>query len=136
MQELGTYTAHLSTLVLNTSSEEREEVVHLAGHLDQHTSRWFGEQALARAERRPVRLVLDMGALHLLDSAGIRSLVLLHRALVERDVALAVVTDSAHLRKLFRISGLDQVLTVADSLAELRGEDEDGGPGSAPATAG
>ena len=116
MREFSKYSAHHSTVVMSFGSYERADVVWIGGSLDLNTHHHVRGSILKRDTFRGPLLVLELSELSLLDSSGIGSLVLVHRAVRDRGAELAVVTDSTHLRKLLRIAGLDQVLTVHGSL--------------------
>lgn len=147
MRDLGSHTAYRSTVALRAETGDGYDVVYVAGQLDMNTFVFAKDQILAAPSLRQPLLLLDLGLLEFLDSSGIRALVLLHRGLTASRTRLAFVTDSTHLRKLFRISGLDQVVPVHSSVAEAVHEsvhgpatgaalDPDGESGEEPASAG
>jgi anti-sigma B factor antagonist len=134
VREFSKFSAHHSTVVMSFGSYERADVVWIGGSLDLNTHHHVRSGILKRDSFQQPLLVLELSELSLLDSSGIGSLVLIHRSARERGAELAVVTDSNHLRKLLRIAGLDQVLTVHPSLDDALA---DHGPDdSEPASAG
>ncbi len=136
MRDLGSHTAYRSSVALRADTEDGYDVVHVAGQLDMNTFLFAKDQILAAPSLRQPLLVLDLELLEFLDSSGIRALVLLHRGLSATGTRLAFVTSSAHLHKLFRISGLDQVVPVHSSVADAVLDTRYGGGDEAPATAG
>lgn len=130
MRDLGGHSAYHSSVALKASVADGYAIVLVAGELDMNTNLWAKDRILDEPDLRQPLLVLDLTALEFLDSSGIRALVLVHRG-VTPGTRLAFVTDSAHLRKLFRISGLDQVVTVHDRLADALAGPDQGEPASA-----
>lgn len=132
MRDLGTHTAHLSTIVVAASVVDDCDVVHLAGHFDMNTASKVRETVLSDDGLTRPRLLLELDGLELLDSSGIGAIVQLNRGLGERGTRLGLVTTSTHLRKLFRISALDSVIPLHESVGEAQGHDpDDFGPLSA-----
>lgn len=131
MPEFSRYSAHHSTVALGFGRHDEAVLVTVSGHVDLNTAAHVRERVLEQVGPDAGRLVLDLGDVGLLDSAGIGALALVNRALQQRHVPVAVVTSSRHLRKLFRIAALDQVLALHDTLDEALG-----GPGDEPVSAG
>lgn len=131
MRDLGGHSAYHSSVALKASVADGYAIVLVAGELDMNTNLWAKDRILGEPDLRQPLLVLDLTALEFLDSSGIRALVLVHRGVSPEGTRLAFVTDSAHLRKLFRISGLDQVVTVHDRLADALAGPDPAEPASA-----
>ena len=60
-------------------------------------------------------VVLDLGEIIYISSAGLRVILLLARALKRQDAELAVCSLSAPIREVFEISGFDKIIPVRDS---------------------
>jgi anti-sigma B factor antagonist len=91
-------------------------IVTVSGEIDMDTVTDLTEimtNALARAQR----LVVDLTGVSFIDSTGLRALVDVHieASRTARDVKLAVGDGQA--RRPIEISGLDQVLSVHDSVS-------------------
>lgn len=100
-----------------------DEIIELRGELDIARVPALRSQLVGiLRERDPGRLVLDLTALEFIDSTGLSVLVWAHRRLSERGGLLCLVAPSATVRKILRITGLHERLsihpTVQDALAQ------------------
>ena len=108
--------------LLDLTVEERGDatVVALSGELDISSAERV-EQELERAEaRRPPVLVLDLSGLVFMDSTGLRIVVHADARARERGGRLTVVRGPDPVQRVFRITRLDERLTMADSAEEAR----------------
>jgi anti-sigma B factor antagonist len=106
--------------LLDLTADERGDaiVVALTGELD-ISSAGRVEQALERAEtRRPAVLVLDLSGLVFMDSTGLRIVMRADARARERGGRLTVVRGPEPVQRVFRITRLDERLTMADSADE------------------
>jgi anti-sigma B factor antagonist len=60
-------------------------------------------------------LIMDLSGVEFIDSSGLATLIAANKRLPQG--ALALVVTREHIRKVFTISGVDQLLTVHDTLA-------------------
>lgn len=93
-------------------------VMTVTGELDQHTA-----PELTKAVRdvpftpdRPT--IIDLNGLTFCDSTGITVLVMAYQRAKKQDSGLVIAGLDSHLMSVFRIVGLDQILTFAPTLAE------------------
>lgn len=97
------------------------EIIHLlrvSGQLDALTSADYEQrlnQLIAAGARR---LILDLGALTYISSAGLRALLATSRSLMAQNGAAVYVNLQPNVREVFEMTGLLGVLTVCDSLSE------------------
>ena len=63
-------------------------------------------------------VILDLGEITYISSAGLRVILLTARALRRQDAELAVCSLSASIREVFEISGFDKIIPVRDSRTE------------------
>jgi anti-sigma B factor antagonist len=105
---------------LSVTSDELDDLVlvSLRGELDVYTVSGFW-QRVRRYDPAQVRLVIDVTAVTLLDSAGISALLSL-RNRAHRSGARLTLVCSHHLRRLLRVIGLQSSFTLADDLAGVR----------------
>lgn len=91
-------------------------VVQLAGDVDVATTDRLREQVALLISEGRSDLVVDLTDVTFLDSTGLGLLVgtLKRVRLAGGDLALVVPTEAQ--LKVFRLTGLDQVLTIHDSL--------------------
>jgi anti-sigma B factor antagonist len=93
-------------LTVQHEEEPRTAHVRVAGALDLSGAREF-EDALRRVERdRPRRIVLDLGALEFLDSAGLARILALRVRCRRSRRELDLVDAPPVVRRLFGLAGL------------------------------
>jgi anti-sigma B factor antagonist len=105
-----------SVQVDTTSSECR---LLISGDLDLSVSQHVTEVAIQCVrETTAEQIVIDLGAVTFLDSAGLAALAAVRRAAlaVDREIVLANVSERS--LRVLAITGLDQVLTVRDATTD------------------
>jgi stage II sporulation protein AA (anti-sigma F factor antagonist) len=75
-------------------------------------------KALVEAGAR--RLILDLGALEYLSSAGVRALLLTHQMLQARAGKMALLSCRPPVREVLRICGMEQMAPKAESIEAAR----------------
>jgi anti-sigma B factor antagonist len=71
------------------------------------------DETEAQIDDRCTAIVVDLGKVMMLTSAGIGSLVRLHKRISERKGKLAVCSLSTELAELFKMTRMDKLLVVA-----------------------
>jgi anti-sigma B factor antagonist len=87
-------------------------ILSVAGELDLHTAPRFQEELQAALEQPFEWLLVDLSDCDYLDSTAVHVLVQAHRSLDGRADKLALIVPSPHLRRIFELAGLDQVLQI------------------------
>jgi anti-anti-sigma factor len=105
----GTGASQLQVFVSRVESTTR---VVLAGELDGAAAAALSEQLRQVTADLVGDLVVDVGLLTFIDSTGLSLLVSLHKQVRASGRSLAVVDLTPMTRRLFQITGLDQVLMV------------------------
>lgn len=90
-------------------------VAVVAGDLDLLTVPDFGQQLDRVVLGADALLILDLSAVTFLDSSGLSALVTHQKRLAERGATTRLVC-AERLLKLFRITRLDQVFTIYESV--------------------
>ena len=111
---------------VHTQHQERTPVVVAAGEIDMATAPLL-EHALSEAigaGNGPV--VLDLCDVSFFDSSGLRTAIVAHRELADRERRLALAClPEGHVRRTFTLAGVDGLLNLYPSreaaLADLRG---------------
>ena len=103
--------------LVHIDEEARCAVVTLRGELDAHDAprlrAGFAKAAEMAGElAEGPRVVLDLTAVTFLDSTGLGTIVGALRRLREAEGELLVVLPESPARRIFEITGLDQVLSV------------------------
>lgn len=108
-------------LEIDRRAEETGDVVVVRGELDLTNAQAL-DDALAGASGRTV--ILDVGALSFIDSAGIRTIDRAHRRLADEGRSLLVVAgEGSRAGWTFRVAGFANGF-VLESLADARGRAE------------
>jgi len=97
--------------VFVSQKDERTHVV-LLGELDISTARFLAEQLLDATAGSEGDFVIDIGLLSFIGSTGISVLLTHHKSLEARGRKLTLLDPTPTARRLFQITGLDQVLTI------------------------
>ena len=95
---------------------ERTFVVALAGECDLETSPELGRSLESLSGNGPQRVVVDLSALEFIDSSGINVLVRAARTLAGAGGSLTLACASTHVRRVFDIAHVPDVVALADSV--------------------
>ena len=99
----------------------RTAVVEVSGDVDLHRSAAFQQSLLEVVDRRPERIVVDLGGVGYMDSSGVASLVkLLSRTRLQK-ITLCLAALCPRVRSVFEITRLDTVFDVYDTEEEALG---------------
>jgi anti-sigma B factor antagonist len=107
-----TKTAGAPPLQVFVSRGESTTRVVLAGELDGATALFLSEQLRQVTADLVGDLTMDIGLLTFIDSTGLSLLVSLHKQLQARERTFTVRDPTPMARRLFQITGLDDVLTL------------------------
>jgi anti-anti-sigma factor len=105
----GTGASQLQVFVSRVESTTR---VVLAGELDAAAAAALSEQLRQVTADLVGDLVVDLGLLTFIDSTGLSLLISLHKRVRASGRSLTVTDLTPMTRRLFQITGLDQVLMV------------------------
>jgi anti-sigma B factor antagonist len=83
------------------------------GEIDYEARSRLDEVYHAVAEQPPCDVVVDLGRTTFLDSVGLGFVVRLHKQVSLRGHQLTVVASPQQVRRMFGLTGLDRVLTIA-----------------------
>jgi anti-sigma B factor antagonist len=92
-------------------------LVTVTGEIDYASVAELRERLFALADAGG-HLVVDLNRVRFIDAAGLGALAGAARRATARGASLRVVCTRPHIRRLFRITGLDQAVLLADSLAD------------------
>ena len=107
-------------LDITSSHDEDLCVVRLAGEVDVYTAPKLKEALAAAMDEGCGRIAIDLEGVDFMDSSGLGALVGGLRRAKEASVALVVVGPREQILKVFRITGLDKVFPVFDSIDDVR----------------
>jgi anti-sigma B factor antagonist len=93
-------------------------VVAVRGEIDLFTAPEFKQRVSAAIDAGARRLVLDLSETTFIDSSSLGVLIGAHRRLRRQDGSLAIVCRDDTIIKTFRVTGLDTVFTIVETLDE------------------
>lgn len=96
----------------------RSFVIALRGEWDLYNRPELDAALLEAEAAGEARLVIDLSHATFIDSSVLGALVEARKRLQER-VAIAVVAEDRQIRKVFEITGLDQVFSLHETLDDL-----------------
>src|SRR4051812_2391074 len=108
-------------------------VLEVAGEIDVYTAPQLRERLIALVEGGARQVIVDLGRVEFLDSTGLGVLVGALKRLRVVGGELLLVCAQERLLKIFRITGLDRVFQLFDSVESATGDD---GHPDLPGTAG
>jgi anti-anti-sigma factor len=112
---------------LELESHSGQPVARLRGEVDASNANALFDRINDFVSNHEPGLVVDLGHVDYIDSAGIRLLFDLAQRLERRQLSLHVVlADRSHVAEVLRVVAIDEVATrhstLADALAALAGE--------------
>jgi len=93
-------------------------IVTVAGDVNIDCSVEFQRELLAQAEKKPKRIVVDLGGVQFMDSSGVASLVKLLSAAKKSGIELRLAALDERVRGIFEVTRLNTVFDIRDSLEE------------------
>jgi anti-sigma B factor antagonist len=103
-------------LALTARSLDDRTVLEVGGEIDVYTAPSLREKIVSLVEAGTTMLIVDLTHVEFLDSTGLGVLVGALRRLRGVNGSFGVVCDQERLLKIFRITALDSVLTIYDSV--------------------
>ncbi|CCH76679.1 Anti-sigma-B factor antagonist [Nostocoides japonicum T1-X7] len=105
-------------LAISTTERKGGTVVTVGGEIDVYTAPLLRDALDQQITAGRVRLVVDLDAVDFLDSTGLGVLVGRLKLVRNQSGTLAIVCTKERILKVFRITGLDKVFTILDSVDE------------------
>lgn len=111
---------------MNISIEEKTPsltIISLDGRMDAGNAAEFNEAFDAVLEKRPAKLIINLGGLQYISSAGLRSILTLVKACKAVNAVLKFCAMQPMVADVFKVSGFSSMLSIFDTLdAALAGE--------------
>jgi anti-sigma B factor antagonist len=103
-------------LALTARSIADRTVLEVGGEIDVYTAPSLREKIISLVAAGTTMLIVDLTHVEFLDSTGLGVLVGALRRLRGVGGTFSIVCDQERLLKIFRITALDSVLTIYDSV--------------------
>jgi anti-sigma B factor antagonist len=110
-------------LSLSTRTVGDYSVLQVGGEVDVYTAPRLRERLVELVERGNRQIIVDLGSVDFLDSTGLGVLVGAHKRLKQAGGSLVLVCSREPLLKIFRITALDQVFPLFDSVEAATARD-------------
>lgn len=115
-------------LSLSTRTVSDHTVLQVGGEVDVYTAPRLRERLVELVEGGARKVVVDLARVEFLDSTGLGVLVGAHKRLRAAGGTLALVCAREPLLKIFRITALDQVFPLFESVDAATTAGADGQP--------
>ncbi len=105
---------------MNVQVEHRDGVLvaKVEGRVDSSNSQDFERQLQAAMGEDVGAVVLDLGALAYISSAGLRVVLLIAKTLGQRNVSISLCALSDPVQSVFEISGFNRIIQIHDTQAD------------------
>ena len=103
---------------LKTTREGTNLIVDVEGRVDGTNAMDFQTALEGAIQPSDQGVVMDMGELQYISSAGLRVILLVAKSLQKQNAKLMGCSLSESVREIFAISGFDKIVPVHDSRAE------------------
>lgn len=107
-------------LDIKVDQSDRLCVITLAGEVDVYTAPQLKEHLIQSIEGGCVDIVVNMDGVGFIDSSGLGVLVGALRRAKEQSGSIRIVCDRDNILKIFRITGLDRVFSIFDTLEQAQ----------------
>ena len=104
-------------------------VMSVSGEIDSYTAATLRADLYGALASSTGSMIVDLSGVEFIDSTGLGVLIGLLRRSNERDRPLALVVPGKNIARIFSLTGLDKVFTIAESRREawrLAGERQAG----------
>jgi anti-sigma B factor antagonist len=98
-------------------------IVAVTGEIDLFTAPEFKQRVSAPIDAGRTHVIVDLTETTFIDSSSLGVLIGAHRRLRRLEGSLVIVCSNDAIVKTFRITGLDSVFTIVDSLEAALGDD-------------
>ncbi|MGH3430432.1 MAG: STAS domain-containing protein [Mycobacteriales bacterium] len=106
-------------LTITTRSLDEYTVVSVAGEIDVYTAPQLREKLIDLVDSGEHHIIVDMRDVEFLDSTGLGVLVGTLKRVNSANGSLSLVCTQERILKIFRITGLERVFTIASSVEDV-----------------
>lgn len=98
----------VSDILISLTSEESFPVIHISGEIDIHTCPKVKDQMTSVISEGHHHFILDLEKTSYIDSTGLGVIAHIAKSINEYNGKIYIVSNNAHLKKLFTVSGLER----------------------------
>lgn len=103
-------------LAMEVSPRGDDLVLSVSGDIDLHTAPQIRARLAALHAEGHTSIVIDLGGVAFLDSSALGAFVAVHRELADAGGSLRLAAPQEHVRKVFRITRLVEVIPLYDTV--------------------
>jgi anti-sigma B factor antagonist len=103
-------------------------IIEVSGEIDVYTAPKLREKLISLVEEGSYQLIVDMEGVEFLDSTGLGVLVGGLKRVRAHDGWIDLVCTQSRILRIFRITGLNKVFSIFDTVAEATAAHEPPGP--------
>ena len=103
---------------INTTIQDGISVTKVAGRMDATTVTAFSEECQNLLNSGAGRVIIDLGGLEYISSAGLRGILTMVKSCKAKGAALAFCSLQFMVADMFKLSGFTSMLNVFDSIDE------------------
>jgi anti-sigma B factor antagonist len=104
--------------ITNTGKEDGRFIVTVSGRIDAVTAPDFESRMLDWIDAGETRMIVDLGGLEYISSAGLRSILTIAKNLKARQGSLVLCALRDTVKEVFEISGFSTIIPVCDLIAD------------------
>ena len=93
-------------------------VLEILGEVDAYAAKELNSTMVKLLEQGHQRIVLVVSNMIFISSAGVRTILFVHKEAVQLGGEIRVVGPSDQVRRIFEITGLPEVIQITDELQE------------------
>lgn len=106
----------MDNIMVEQERQEGQLRIFLTGEIDHHTAKTMREQIdQSIIDNPPTELVLDFKGVTFMDSSGIGLVMGRYKLMASVGGRVVVVNMTAHIKKIMKLAGLDQLAVMVDS---------------------
>ncbi|MDQ0208567.1 STAS domain-containing protein [Alkalicoccobacillus murimartini] len=107
-------------LDIHIEEAENQKNVFLSGEIDTYTAPKLRESLIPLTEQSGVEVIVDLSEVQYIDSTGLGIFVGVLKASDSNGSSLTLTGMSERIKRLFVITGLDEVINIVDRREEAK----------------
>ena len=105
-------------MAVTIERQDNTIIAQVSGRVDGTNAAEFQDDLIPVTEGSNQSVILDIGELSYISSAGLRVILLIARTLRSKDATFIVCSPTDSIREIFEISGFSQIIPIHNSQAE------------------
>lgn len=119
---LSKYKTRQKNMEIFTRKEGQALIFSPKGRLDAITTPEFESAVISAVDGGDIRILIDMGNIEYISSAGLRSFVVLMKKLKQLNGRLVLFALQKQVMEVFAVCGFSSIITIKDTQQEALGQ--------------